>query len=114
MARLPGFGDQPFAGQLATSQQAGAKPPRLSGRRAKETLGLYALRVGVVVECVSAGRREHATVNPFMAGKATSDPWSVADPVTCFATTVATAGQSLQLGKPAQGRIRPEHRILSS
>src|SRR6476646_10732630 len=53
-APLLDVGDALFAGQLAPGQQAGAKPPRFSGLRAKESLGLYALRVSIVAERVSA------------------------------------------------------------
>lgn len=102
LAAIQLLGDALFAGQLAPGQQAGAKPPRFSGLRAKESLGLYALRVSVVAERVCACWREHAAINPSLASKATSNPGSVADPETCFATTVAAAGFSLQLGKPPQ------------
>jgi hypothetical protein len=74
--------------------------------RAKQSLGLYALRVSVVAERVCARCREVATINRAPGSptgtKATSNPGCVADPVTRFATTVATAGFSLQLGKPRQ------------
>lgn len=111
-AQLLDFGDLLFAGQLAPGQQAGANPPRFSGLRAKESLGLYALRVSLVVERVCARWREIATINP-PGSKATSDPGGVADPETCFATTVAAAGFSLQLGKPPQCCIRRERWRLS-
>lgn len=99
-ARL--LGESLFAGQLAPGQQAAANPPRFSGLRSKESLGLYALRVSVVAERVRARWREHATIHSSLASKATSNPGGVADPETCFATTVAAAGLSLQLGKPPQ------------
>jgi hypothetical protein len=98
---LPDFGEALFAGQLAPGQQAGAKPPRFSGLRAKESLGLYALRVSVVAERVRARWREKTIVTA-SGIIAASDPGGVADRETCFATTVAAAGFSLQLGKPPQ------------
>jgi hypothetical protein len=100
-APLLDVGDALFAGQLAPSQQAGANPPRFSGLRAKESLGLYALRVSVVTERVCARWREKTIITASWI-IATSDPGSVADRETCFATTVAAAGFSLQLGKPRQ------------
>ena len=111
LAAAPLFGDSLFAGQLAPGEQTGAKPPGFSGLRAKESLGLYALRVGVVAERVCAGWREKTIINP--AGHVASDPGGVADPITCFATTVAAAGFSLQLVEPPHDCARRVRRRLS-
>ena len=104
------LGDLPFAGQLAPGLQAAAEPPRLFGGRAEQSLGFYALRIGVVIQRVSARWREMARIA--FASLTASNPRGVADPVTCFAATVTGAGRFLQPGNLPEDRVRPEYRAF--
>src|SRR5262249_32264638 len=89
--------------EFPPDQHAGAIPPGSSPIPAREHLGFYALHVVPVGERVSAGCREYRFVPRRFAA---SHPRVLAVSQARFATVVATAGLSLELGNLPHHRAR--------